>query len=214
MVYYIIFAVTVAFGLVVLGIIDTHDNDRTKEVDNVMLNHYKSYYPKNNSVALPYIYFPSSSIYTKLYCAYGMTVVSGSYLANVYFGLAVFKELRRNRSFMSSKTLSLHKQINRIMLIQAITPLVILSGPILICLSCLVTQIKRFDFLYVNCLMVWMPVMPSYLTLILVPAFRQRVAYALWRPIVNPRKFLSTVSTITSMPSSIVRIIKHNNNVT
>lgn len=79
------FAVIVSSGESVIGFIDTYSN-RDKEtvtVDDAMINDYHSTYSSNGSLPLAYVNFSSASIYTVMYCKYGVSVVSLSYAANV-----------------------------------------------------------------------------------------------------------------------------------
>lgn len=116
---YIIFAFIATMTMSIIGVIQCIDSSgyHTETSDNVLLE-YNAVTSKDPNKLLPYVVFPPYSGYTWIYAAYCALVIAGSYAALIWIMAQVVAKLKANRYLMSDRTVGLHKQINKVLLIQ------------------------------------------------------------------------------------------------
>lgn len=103
-----------------LNTLQAYSNEHIKAPNiEKAFNHYKYVIVKNNVTELmPYIVFSPQSYYSLIYIGYNGVVITMSFASVSWFTVKIIKTLRRHRHNMSTKTYSLNKQINQLLLIQ------------------------------------------------------------------------------------------------
>uniref|UniRef100_A0A1I7SHD7 7TM_GPCR_Srx domain-containing protein n=2 Tax=Bursaphelenchus xylophilus TaxID=6326 RepID=A0A1I7SHD7_BURXY len=123
-----------------------------------------------------YMAVDPGSVHSRLHIAFSQSTVICVYAVIIYTGRKINAKLRDVSTDMSESTRAAHKQLNKVMIIQASYPAVVLGLPILVATLCI--QL-RVDVLWAGLYLVpsasLIPMANAITVMLVIPSFRNRL---------------------------------------